>query len=86
LIGERGEIKFGGGLTARTVGVENACHAYVDTVLVVETVRQGFGDAFPLIVACAWTDGVDVTPATNKGSDIDQSNLKSNALVRRHKD
>jgi hypothetical protein len=43
----------------------------------VETVCQGFGDAFPLIVACAWTDGVDVAPATNKGSDIDQSKSKS---------
>jgi hypothetical protein len=42
----------------------------------VETVRQGFGDAFPLIVACAWTDGVDVALARNKGSDIDQPNSK----------
>ena len=42
-----------------------------------ETVCQGFGDAFPLIVACARTDGVNVAPATNKGSDIEQSNLKS---------
>jgi len=74
------------GLTARTVGIENACYAYVDTILVVETVCQGFGDAFPLVVACAWTDGVDVAPATNKGSDIDHSNSKSNALVRRRKD
>ncbi len=74
------------GLTARTVGIENACYAYVDAILVVETVCQGFGDAFPLVVACAWTDGVDVAPATNKGSDIDHSNSKSNALVRRRKD
>jgi hypothetical protein len=72
-IGERGGGSYlEGGLTARTVGVEDTCHTYVDTILVVETVCQSFGDAFPLIVACAWTDGVDVTPATNKGSDIDQ--------------
>ena len=43
-----------------------------------ETVCQGFGDAFPLIVTCARTDGVDVAPATNKWIDIDQSNSKSN--------
>ena len=54
------------GLTARTVGVENACHAYVDFILVVETVCQGLGDAFPFIVACAWTDGVDVAPAATE--------------------
>jgi hypothetical protein len=73
-------------LTARTVGVENACHAYVDTILVVKTICQGFGDAFPLIIACApWTDGVDVAPAANERSDIDQSNSMSNALVRRQK-
>ena len=72
-----GGFDLGGRLTARTVGVENTRHAYVNTILVVETVCQSFGDAFPLIVACARTDGVDVAPATNKGSDIDQSKSKS---------
>ena len=53
-------------LTARAVGVENACDSHVDAVLVVETVCEGLGDALPLVVARARTDGVDVTPATRQ--------------------
>ena len=57
----------GRGLTARAVSVENTRDAYIDTILVVETVCKGFGYAFPLIVACAWTDGVDVAPTILRG-------------------
>jgi hypothetical protein len=53
-------------LTAWAVSVENACDSHVDAVLVVETVCQSLGDALPLVVARAWTDGVDVTPATRQ--------------------
>jgi hypothetical protein len=62
--GEGGKSDFGK-LTARAVGVEDACDAYVDVILVVETVCQGLGYALPFIVACARTDGVDVAPATS---------------------
>jgi hypothetical protein len=65
----KGEIKFGGGLTMRTIGIEieNVCPAYVDAIPVVENVCQGFGDTFPLITACTWTNGVDAASATNEG-------------------
>jgi hypothetical protein len=62
------EIEFGK-LTARAVGVENACDAYVHTILVVEAICQRLGDALPFIVACARADGVDVAPAIR--GDID---------------
>ena len=51
-------------LTARAVGVENTRDAHVNAILVVETIRQRLGDTLPFIVACAWTDGVDVAPTT----------------------
>jgi hypothetical protein len=54
------------GLTARAVGIENTRDAHVDAVLVVKAICQRLGDALPLIVACTWTDGVDVAPAARQ--------------------
>ena len=62
--GANAKVWFLWELTARAVGVENTRDAHVDAILVVETICQRLGDTLPFIVACAWTDGVDVAPAT----------------------
>ena len=55
-----------GTLTARSVGVEDARYAHVDAILVVVAIGQRLGDAFALIVACAWANGVDVAPTVER--------------------
>ena len=54
-------------LTAGPVGVEDARDAHVDAVLVVVAVGQRLGDALALIITRAWADGIDVTPAAQRG-------------------
>ena len=51
-------------LTARTIGVENTCDANFNPILVMEPIRQSFGNAFALIVAGARANGINVTPAS----------------------
>jgi hypothetical protein len=68
-------------LTAWAVGVENACDAHVNAVLVVETVCQSLGDALSLIVARAWTDGVDVAPAGDISHDTVIKGPRPNSLI-----
>lgn len=46
---------------AWAVRVEDASDSYIDAVLIVVTVREGFSDPFAFVVARAWTDWVDVT-------------------------
>lgn len=46
-----------------TIGVKNTCHANFYTVLLLEAVRQSFGNALPFIVTCARAYRVDVAPA-----------------------
>jgi hypothetical protein len=47
---------------SRSEGVEDACYANVDVVLVFVGVHHGFGDAFSFVVAGAGADGVYVSP------------------------
>lgn len=46
-----------------TVGVENASHSHVYTILSLEPVRQSFGDALSFVVTSTGSNRVDVAPA-----------------------
>ena len=48
----------------RTVSIKDPRYSDIDAILMVETIRQGFRDALTLIVTSAYTNGVDVTPAS----------------------
>ena len=60
------------GMHARPVGVKDADHPDIDTVLPVIIEKQGFRAALAFIVAGAKTDGVYISPSSLRSADARQ--------------
>ena len=68
-------------MKSRTVGVENASNANINAVLPVETVGQCLRNAFPLIVAGAGADRINVAPTKTNDQYRDRYFEEKNSLI-----